>query len=361
MNRPYSFQLSHCSRVTRQRVSRSFSSFFNRAFCDFLSRCLQNFKTSAPSSVSARSKATISSSRAPNSARFNPRWTRSTSGRDTRRSERNRCVLLAAGRARIASTRTLELLVRWPAVGARQEPSRIEPFVQEIDALALARPKRSSGARVSRTRPGGLSRARMSAIEASRSPRPFATRSASGSGGRVPRTHPPRRQRTATAIAKTVGFDRTRQPTILNRLDMSRRADQTEYRTKLERLQGRLHALHRKAQRRGLSAILVFEGWDAAGKGGAIRRVTHALDARALRRHPDRRAPTEEERAQPICGGSGGISPRRGALAIFDRSWYGRVLVERVEGFCVGHRAGCARTARSTTSRSSSSRTASSS
>ena len=79
--------------------------------------------------------------------------------------------------------------------------------------------------------------------------------------------------------------------------------------------------------------VAVFEGNDAAGKGGAIRRVVSALDARTVR-PISVAAPGEEERAQPYLWRFWRHLPQRGQLAIFDRSWYGRVLVERVEGFC---------------------------
>jgi len=79
--------------------------------------------------------------------------------------------------------------------------------------------------------------------------------------------------------------------------------------------------------------VLLFEGNDAAGKGGSIRRITQALDARTYRIIPVA-APTEEERAQPYLWRFWRHLPRKGRVAIFDRSWYGRVLVERVEGFC---------------------------
>ena len=82
-----------------------------------------------------------------------------------------------------------------------------------------------------------------------------------------------------------------------------------------------------------MSVVGVFEGNDAAGKGGAIRRITSALDARAYQTISVA-APTEEERAQPYLWRFWRHIPRRGRFAIFDRSWYGRVLVERVEGFC---------------------------
>jgi polyphosphate kinase 2 (PPK2 family) len=98
-------------------------------------------------------------------------------------------------------------------------------------------------------------------------------------------------------------------------------------------LQGRLNQLSRHKDFNKLSVVMVFEGNDAAGKGGSIRRVTQALDARAYRIIPIA-APTEEERAQPYLWRFWRHLPRRGRFAIFDRSWYGRVLVERVEGFC---------------------------
>jgi polyphosphate:AMP phosphotransferase len=129
---------------------------------------------------------------------------------------------------------------------------------------------------------------------------------------------------------------RANQPTILGNLDMSQRADRKEYRTRLEKLQGRLNTLHRRAQRRGSSTILVFEGWDAAGKGGAVRRVTGAIDARAFQVIPIA-APTDEERAQHYLWRFWRHLARKGRFTIFDRSWYGRVLVERVEGFAAEH------------------------
>lgn len=79
--------------------------------------------------------------------------------------------------------------------------------------------------------------------------------------------------------------------------------------------------------------ITAFEGVDAAGKGGAIRRITQALDARIYSTIPIA-APSDEEKAQPYLWRFWRQLPRRGRFTIFDRTWYGRVLVERVEGFC---------------------------
>jgi polyphosphate:AMP phosphotransferase len=121
-------------------------------------------------------------------------------------------------------------------------------------------------------------------------------------------------------------------PTILSSLDMSQAVSKKDFATELERYQGRVNLLSRKAQAKGVSTILVFEGWDAAGKGGAIRRITGALDARSYQVIPIA-APTDEERAHHYLWRFWRHLSRAGRLTIFDRSWYGRVLVERVEGF----------------------------
>jgi polyphosphate:AMP phosphotransferase len=120
--------------------------------------------------------------------------------------------------------------------------------------------------------------------------------------------------------------------TVLSQLDMSVRVGKAEYRERLEALQARLNGLQRKARRQGVSTILVFEGWDAAGKGGAIRRVTGALDARDYEVKLIS-PPTDEELDHHYLWRFWRHLPRDGRFLIFDRSWYGRVLVERVEGF----------------------------
>lgn len=106
-----------------------------------------------------------------------------------------------------------------------------------------------------------------------------------------------------------------------------------EYETLLEPEQGRLARLVRRPQFAGRSLVLVFEGMDAAGKGGAIRRVAGALDARRYRIVPIS-APTDAERAQPYLWRFWQHVPPQGRIVMFDRSWYGRVLVERVDGLC---------------------------
>ncbi|MFP5441787.1 MAG: polyphosphate:AMP phosphotransferase [Gammaproteobacteria bacterium] len=120
---------------------------------------------------------------------------------------------------------------------------------------------------------------------------------------------------------------------VLKALKYDQKTPKKKYEKELEKLQGELNLLSRHPKFRQRSAVCVFEGQDAAGKGGAIRRITQALDARYYSIIPVA-APTEEERAQPYLWRFWRHLPREGHVAIFDRSWYGRVLVERVEGFC---------------------------
>ncbi|MEY4512201.1 MAG: hypothetical protein RLZZ450_4323 [Pseudomonadota bacterium] len=120
---------------------------------------------------------------------------------------------------------------------------------------------------------------------------------------------------------------------VLDRLDLSKSLSKEDYEDELLEWQGRLNLAMRHSRfRKHHSIVAVFEGNDAAGKGGAIRRVTSALDARQYQIVPIA-APTEDERAQPYLWRFWRHLPKRGELTIFDRSWYGRVLVERVEGF----------------------------
>ena len=120
---------------------------------------------------------------------------------------------------------------------------------------------------------------------------------------------------------------------VLRALPLDQTTTKDEYQKQLEKWQGRLNVASRDPRFKSLSVVCVFEGNDAAGKGGAIRRVTSALDARCYTNVPVA-APTEEERAQPYLWRFWRHIPRHGRFTFFDRSWYGRVLVERVEGFC---------------------------
>jgi len=117
----------------------------------------------------------------------------------------------------------------------------------------------------------------------------------------------------------------------LDQIDYRARLDKDDYESALGLLQGRLAKAVRSDAFRQRSLVLVFEGQDAAGKGGTIRRVTHALDARQYDINPIS-VPAPYELARPYLWRFWRRLPRLGRIAIFDRSWYGRVLVERVEG-----------------------------
>lgn len=132
-----------------------------------------------------------------------------------------------------------------------------------------------------------------------------------------------------SSVIETAGSE----VTLLRSLDYGRRLTRDRYERLLERWQGRLNALSRDPRLRDRSVVVVFEGMDAAGKGSTIRRLTPAWDARFYRVVPVA-APNENERAQPYLWRFWRYIPPHGRAVIFDRSWYGRVLVERVEGFC---------------------------
>ncbi len=120
---------------------------------------------------------------------------------------------------------------------------------------------------------------------------------------------------------------------LLNTKDYSKALDKKTYNKQLEHYQGRLNKLCRSKKFKNHSVVVVFEGNDAAGKGGAIRRVIGAMDSRIYNIVPIA-APTDEEKAQPYLWRFWRHLPKRAKAVIFDRSWYGRVLVERVEGYC---------------------------
>ena len=117
---------------------------------------------------------------------------------------------------------------------------------------------------------------------------------------------------------------------LIRGLDLSKKLSARTYATQLEKFQGALAKLSRHKRFRDRSLVVAFEGVDAAGKGGAIRRVTGALDARQYVTVPVA-SPTDEERAHPYLWRFWRSIPALGGISLFDRSWYGRVLVERVE------------------------------
>ena len=134
------------------------------------------------------------------------------------------------------------------------------------------------------------------------------------------------------AVSERLFAPGLRQVTVLDSVDLSRSLEREAYKKDLNQLQRRLHALSLQAREQGVSTVLAFEGWDAGGKGGAIRRVTQSLEAGDYRVIPIA-APTEEERRYHYLWRFWRDLPRAGKFVIYDRTWYGRVLVERVEGF----------------------------
>lgn len=123
-----------------------------------------------------------------------------------------------------------------------------------------------------------------------------------------------------------------REANVLDRVDLSKTISPKKYERDLEKLQAEISRLAWKGWNRQRSTVILFEGWDAAGKGGAIRRLIAPIDAR-IYRVISVAAPTDEERAQHYLWRFWRQLPRDGAITIYDRTWYGRVLVERVEGF----------------------------
>jgi polyphosphate:AMP phosphotransferase len=120
---------------------------------------------------------------------------------------------------------------------------------------------------------------------------------------------------------------------ILSGTDLTKTIGNDEYKEKIEMLQDEMANLEFALYRKRKSVVIVMEGWDAAGKGGSIKRLTEKLDPRGYEVIPVS-APTKEELAHHYLWRFYNKLPKDGHIAIFDRSWYGRVMVERVEGFC---------------------------
>jgi polyphosphate kinase 2 (PPK2 family) len=121
-------------------------------------------------------------------------------------------------------------------------------------------------------------------------------------------------------------------PSILNRVDLNLKLEPKEYDRELAELQAKIHLLGYQMYQQKRPVVLVFEGWDAAGKGGVIKRLTEKLDPRGYVVHAIA-APAGEDQARHYLYRFWRRLPPAGNMAIFDRSWYGRVLVERIEGF----------------------------
>lgn len=123
------------------------------------------------------------------------------------------------------------------------------------------------------------------------------------------------------------------QVSILSKANLTLRYTREEYDAKLEKLQKKMEKLHGELYRRRIPVVLGFEGWDAGGKGGAIKRLTAKMDARGYTVNPTA-SPNDIEKAHHYLWRFWRAMPKAGHVAIFDRTWYGRVMVERIEGFC---------------------------
>ena len=127
--------------------------------------------------------------------------------------------------------------------------------------------------------------------------------------------------------------DRKMGESILSRADLSLSYTKEEYKQRLNELQKRIEQLHGELYRRRIPVVLGFEGWDAGGKGGAIKRLTEKMDPRGYVVHPTA-SPNDIERQHHYLWRFWMDMPKAGHVTIFDRTWYGRVMVERIEGFC---------------------------
>ena len=122
------------------------------------------------------------------------------------------------------------------------------------------------------------------------------------------------------------------EPNLLAQVDLGQSLSKSEYKVQLSREQVKLRKLQLSIYENQIPVLILFEGWDAAGKGGAIKRLTDILDPRSYNVNAFA-APTDEEKAHHYLWRFWRRLPMAGTIGIFDRSWYGRVLVERVEGF----------------------------
>lgn len=144
---------------------------------------------------------------------------------------------------------------------------------------------------------------------------------------------PKKQDTTDKAAEKANGEDAVLRTSSLNSVDLSLSYTKDEYKEKLEKLQNRIQELHGELYRKRIPVILGFEGWDAGGKGGAIKRLTEKMDPRGYQVNPTA-SPNDIERAHHYLWRFWNNVPKKGHIAIFDRTWYGRVMVERIEGFC---------------------------
>ena len=127
--------------------------------------------------------------------------------------------------------------------------------------------------------------------------------------------------------------NRETKESVLAKADLNLFYTKKEYKVRLKELQNKMEKLHGEIYRRRIPVVIGFEGWDAGGKGGAIKRLTEKMDPRGYVVHPTA-SPNDLERQYHYLWRFWTDMPKAGHVTIFDRTWYGRVLVERIEGFC---------------------------
>ena len=141
------------------------------------------------------------------------------------------------------------------------------------------------------------------------------------------------RHQTEVPFQRATAYRPEKIPNRLGSVDLDRQLNRTEYTKLLKKYQSRVRDLEHEIYRQRLPVVIVYEGWDAAGKGGNIRRLARRMDPRGYEVIPIA-APNDVELSHHYLWRFWHAMPKAGHIAIFDRSWYGRVMVERIEGFC---------------------------
>jgi polyphosphate kinase 2 (PPK2 family) len=136
-----------------------------------------------------------------------------------------------------------------------------------------------------------------------------------------------------TPAAKSAPRTSSLESAVLDKVDLSLSMDAATYDEQMDRLQARLRDLEHQIYRKRIPVVIAYEGWDAAGKGGNIRRMVQGMDPRGYEVVPFA-APSDVEKRHHYLWRFWTVLPKAGHITIYDRTWYGRVLVERVEGFC---------------------------
>lgn len=140
-------------------------------------------------------------------------------------------------------------------------------------------------------------------------------------------------QESENTPSETNGFEETIRTGVLDGVDVGLSLTKEDYKKRLTELQKELTRLQNEMYLKRIPVVVALEGWDAAGKGGAIKRLTEPLDPRGYEVVPTA-APNDIEKAHHYLWRFWKSMPKDGHMTVFDRTWYGRVMVERIEGFC---------------------------